>query len=61
MGHNERGFLFDVYGRVKEWRCPTCGEIFKVSTLDWPENANSLWRDRYYHLKKHEGESNGEV
>lgn len=54
--HNGRGFLFDIYGRVKEWKCPHCGDRFGANLQGWPKSATGLWRARHRHLKEHEEE-----
>lgn len=55
--YNEDGFLFDSLGRVREWRCPKCGDSVGRSLLTWPDNTVGIWNFRYRHLKKHEGEN----
>lgn len=54
--HNDDGYLFDALGRMKEWRCPHCGETIGANLQTWPKSVEGLVRLRREHLKQHERE-----
>lgn len=50
--YDEKGFLYDDLGRVKEWKCRVCNWVVGRSLLTYPDCNTGIWNFRAKHLKE---------